>query len=161
VAVMPHYRDQYFLELAVERYLDRFLELKRRRPKDFWVPTYDIDCVWHAHQLHPHNYEEETTRLCGAMLPHDDSVNDRSEGSRLNNRWEETKAAWNQEFPKDSAMTPGGMYRGLVTIAERQYREQQWSLLRTAGAAAQNITLEAPWGVTNGPEAGIPWVHRK
>ncbi|CAE7042011.1 GRDP1 [Symbiodinium sp. CCMP2456] len=161
VAVMPHYRDQYFLELAVERYLDRFLELKRRRPKDFWVPTYDVDCVWHAHQLHPHNYQEETTRLCGAMLPHDDSVNDRSEGSRLNNRWEETKAAWNQEFPNDSATTPGGMYRGLVTIAERQYREQQWSLLRTNGAAAQNITLEAPWGVTNGPEAGIPWVHRK
>eukprot|EP00439_Symbiodinium_sp_Y106_P026944 s858_g3.t1 len=73
----------------------------------------------------------------------------------------ETKAAWNQEFPNDSAMSPGGMYRGLVTIAERQYREQQWSLLRTAGAAAQNITLEAPWSLTNGPEAGIPWVHRK
>ncbi|CAJ1345617.1 unnamed protein product, partial [Effrenium voratum] len=72
VAVLPHYRDKYFLELAVERYLDRFLELKRRRPSEFWVPTYDIDCIWHAHQLHPILYAEETERLCGQLLPHDD-----------------------------------------------------------------------------------------
>lgn len=37
-------------------YLDKFLELKRRRPDEFWVPTYDIDCIWHAHQLHPQAY---------------------------------------------------------------------------------------------------------
>ena len=41
--------------------------------KDFWVPTYDIDLVWHAHQLHPHLYQKETYQLCGCVLPHDDS----------------------------------------------------------------------------------------
>ena len=30
------------------------------RFEEFWVPTYDIDCVWHAHQLHPRSYFEET-----------------------------------------------------------------------------------------------------
>ena len=63
VAVLPHYQDQYFLELAVERYLDKFLELARRHPEGTWVPSSDIECVWRAHLLHPLAYAEETTEL--------------------------------------------------------------------------------------------------
>ncbi|CAE7214446.1 unnamed protein product, partial [Symbiodinium sp. KB8] len=66
---------------------DNFLELKRQRPDEFFVPTDDIDCNWHAHQLHPWKHEEETAELCGR-------VNDRSSGSQLSVRWEQTKQAW-------------------------------------------------------------------
>ncbi|CAE7880491.1 GRDP1, partial [Symbiodinium necroappetens] len=112
---MPHYRDRYFLELAAERYLDKFLELKRQRPDEFWVPTYDVDCIWHAHQLHPWKYEEETAELCGRLLPHDDSVNDRSSGSQLSVRWEQTKQAWKEIFRDEGPYRSGSMYRGTVT----------------------------------------------
>lgn len=40
----------------------------------------------------------------------------------LGTQRKETKAAWNQEFPKDSAMTPGGMYRGWACSGLRAFR---------------------------------------
>lgn len=75
------------------------------------MPTYDIDCVWHAHQLHPHDYIADTERLCGAALPHDDSVNDRSDGSRLNDRWKATRDAWKAEFKESGPANAGGSPR--------------------------------------------------
>ena len=30
-----------------------YLHLKKKNPKTFLVPCYDIDLVWHAHQVHP------------------------------------------------------------------------------------------------------------
>ena len=51
----------------------------------FIVPCYDIDLMWHTHQLFPLKYKEDMERILGKIFNHDDSVNDRSEGSRLNN----------------------------------------------------------------------------
>ena len=43
----------------------------------------------------PYNYAKETGDiLSGAVLPHDDSVNDRSPGSKLNNSQEVTQDIW-------------------------------------------------------------------
>ncbi|CAE7251142.1 GRDP1 [Symbiodinium sp. CCMP2592] len=167
VAVMPHYRDRYFLQLAAERYLDKFLELKRQRPDEFWVPTYDIDCIWHAHQLHPWKYEEETAELCGRLLPHDDSVNDRSSGSQLSLRWEQTKQAWKEIFRDEGPYRSGSMYRGTVTAQERLSREQQWNYMRSVIGPDVNIRADVVWKVTLGPAWAEPqrtelkWVHRK
>ncbi|CAE7591605.1 GRDP1, partial [Symbiodinium sp. CCMP2456] len=164
---MPHYRDRYFLELAAERYLDKFLELKRQRPDEFWVPTYDIDCIWHAHQLHPWKYEEETAELCGRLLPHDDSVNDRSSGSQLSDRWEQTKEAWKEIFRDDGPYRSGSMYRGTVTAQERLSREQQWNYMRSVIGPDVNIRADVVWKVALAPAWAEPqrtelkWVHRK
>ncbi|CAJ1400927.1 unnamed protein product [Effrenium voratum] len=159
VAIMPHYRDKYFLELAVERYLDRFLELKRRHPKEFWVPTYDIDCIWHAHQLHPDVYLSETKELCGSLLPHDDSVNDRSEGSKLQESWERTQQVWNEEFGSKVA-TAGGMFRGNVTLEERLWQAKQWELLTQGPRETQRfwIALRAEYCRQNDT---TQWIHKK
>ncbi|CAE8671858.1 unnamed protein product [Polarella glacialis] len=123
VAVMPHYRDNKFLTIAADRYVGKFLELKRRHPNQFFAPSYDIDCVWHAHQLHPQAYIADTTRLCGSVMDHDDSVNDRSEDSKLTSSWERTKQTWNKEFG-DHICKDGGMYRGEFTLQERQLQPQ-------------------------------------
>ncbi len=50
--------------------------------------------------------------VLGFVLPHDDSVNDRSEGSKLNNADEITRKLWMQAYDV-SFGRPGSMYRGL------------------------------------------------
>ena len=57
-----------------------YLHLKSKHPDTFLVPCYDFDLVWHAHQLDPETYAADTKAILGKLMPHDDSVNDRSEG---------------------------------------------------------------------------------
>lgn len=105
-----HYRRGSFLRTAVRRYR-QFLQLKLKEPASFLVPCYDTDLVWHAHQVHPSIYFNDTQMFLGRLLPHDDSVNDRTTGSKLivsdqvtRKLWQNT---WGEEFRRN-----GGMYRG-------------------------------------------------
>ena len=106
---LPHYLETPFLQRAVARYLC-FLELRRRNPGKFLVPTYDIDVVWHAHQLQP-SYVADTTALFGQLLDHDDSVNDRTPGAKLATSADATRQMWHEAFEHGWAID-GGMYRG-------------------------------------------------
>ena len=45
-------------------------------------------------QLCPHEYCDDTTNILGDILPHDDSVNDRTEGSKLCNSQVVTETLW-------------------------------------------------------------------
>ena len=47
---LPHYCDQEFHVDSVRRY-KMYLFLKKKNPKTFLVPCYDIDLIWHAHQV--------------------------------------------------------------------------------------------------------------
>ncbi|KAF2351399.1 Glycine-rich domain-containing protein-like [Trinorchestia longiramus] len=107
---LAHYRVSSFLNPAVQRYR-KFVKLKKLEPKTFLVPCYDMDLVWHAHQLHPVSYYNDTMSFLGCLLPHDDSVNNREAGSKLvvsdgitRQLWKDT---WREDFSRN-----GGMYRG-------------------------------------------------
>lgn len=62
----------------------------------------DIDYAWHTHQLvSTSRYANETSLLAGASadgVEHDDSVNQRVEGSKLHSSWAETKRMWLQTY---------------------------------------------------------------
>ncbi len=73
---LDHYRDNYFMTDALKRYA-MYLFLKKKHPEKFLVPCYDMDLVWHTHQVHPVQYHRDTTAILGFLLKHDDSVNDR------------------------------------------------------------------------------------
>ena len=88
---------------AVKRYC-QFLKLRLDNPGVFLVPCYDIDIVWHTHQVSPHLYQQHTQQLFGCVFHHDDSVNDRSEGSKLNNATEVTASLWKETFGEDFRM---------------------------------------------------------
>ena len=92
---LPHYLDKVFLEKAIERY-KKFLFLKSLNKKTFLIPCYDFDVVWHAHQAHPFKYKEDTERILGKMLNHDDSVNERHEGSKLMQADALTRDLWSK-----------------------------------------------------------------
>ncbi|KAJ6335390.1 hypothetical protein OIU78_012090 [Salix suchowensis] len=68
-----------FLEEAVARYKGFLYLIKRnqgRSIKHFCVPTYDIDLIWHSHQLHPVSYCKDLVAIIGRVLEHDDTDSD-------------------------------------------------------------------------------------
>ncbi|XP_071745850.1 uncharacterized protein [Lepeophtheirus salmonis] len=107
---LSHYRCENFLKDAVQRY-KMYLYLKKENKETFLVPCYDIDLVWHSHQVHPSSYNHDTVNILGFVLRHDDSVNDRSEGSKLNNSDELTRMLWKNTF-NVAFGRPGSMFRG-------------------------------------------------
>ncbi|KAJ8317626.1 hypothetical protein KUTeg_005530 [Tegillarca granosa] len=107
---LPHYRDAGFLKNGCVRYF-KFLYLKSKNPDVFLVPCYDIDLIWHTHQLHPVIYKADTERILGKLYNHDDSVTDRSENSKLTRADFQTRELWKNQFGHNFAQS-GAMYRG-------------------------------------------------
>ena len=121
---LPHYRDSTFLKDALDRY-KRFLYLKKLHKKDFLVPLYDIDLIWHTHQVHHHKYVSDCMKNLDTILPHDDSVTDRTDGSMLTNSYKNTLMLWNkiylEDYPKFGAMYRGDPPQGnLESISPRE-----------------------------------------
>nr|KAG5697451.1 hypothetical protein BaRGS_029342 [Batillaria attramentaria] len=100
---LPHFRDRKFLNAAEARYR-KFLWLKQQNPRLFIVPCYDIDLIWHTHQLHPVGYKKDMEAVLGHTFNHDDSVTDRSEGSKLYNSDMETRELWRNTFGENFAL---------------------------------------------------------
>ncbi|XP_060588854.1 uncharacterized protein LOC132744229 [Ruditapes philippinarum] len=107
---LPHFKDGMFLEHSVLRY-KQFLYIKTKVEQDFLVPCYDIDLIWHTHQLNPVVYKDDMVRIIGYLFNHDDNVNDRSEDSKLNMAGKETSENW-RTFYGENFSLPGAMYRG-------------------------------------------------
>jgi len=107
---LPHYHDDRFLRQALARYR-KFLRLKLRHRDAVLVPSYDIDLVWHTHQLHPLLYKHDTVALLGRMFNHDDSLDDRSPGSAQQDAYTRTRQLWMEAYEEHFALT-GAMYRG-------------------------------------------------
>ena len=106
---LPHYADKKFLTKAVERY-KLHLYLKQQNPQTFFVPCYDFDLIWHAHQVNPAIYTEDTTKILGKLFNHNDSVNDRKPGSKLSKAEKVTRKKWGNlghQFAVNGAMFRG------------------------------------------------------
>lgn len=106
--------DDEFLEGALARYRG-FLHLIRRNRerslKRFCVPTYDIDLLWHSHQLNPAAYCEDLTQLIGKVLEHDDTDSDRTKGMKLDVGFSGTTKQYEGTFGR-RYWKAGAMYRG-------------------------------------------------
>ncbi|XP_074295152.1 glycine-rich domain-containing protein 1-like [Silene latifolia] len=113
-ACRPHMSDELFLKEAEARYKG-FLHLIRTNRtmglQTFCVPTYDVDLMWHTHQLYPDSYCKDMKELVGGVLPHNDSDPDKSKGSRLDTGFTETTRQWEQTFGS-SYWKAGAMSRG-------------------------------------------------
>ena len=86
-------------------------------PGEFLVPTYDQDLVWHAHLSVPSVYEKEMrTATYRDAIAHDDSVNDRTPGAKLEVRGRRTMELWRTHYPVSAWDEPyarrGAMWRG-------------------------------------------------
>lgn len=97
---------------SVVRYVS-FLRLQRHKQdaQDPWsllTPTYDIDCVWHAHMSYPQLYAAHTEQIAGHRVNHDDGFNDR--GGKLDEAASVTQELWLAKLGVPY-WRAGGMYR--------------------------------------------------
>ena len=108
---LPHYMDERFTKTAVGRY-KQFIRLKKNYPREYVVPMYDVDWIWHTHMLSPLSYKKDTEAYLGRLLHHDDTSVDRSVGSRLTTADTRTKELWHETYHTHFS-SPGCMYRGV------------------------------------------------
>ena len=89
----PRFADDDFLEQGVENYY-KFLLLKNYSSLPL-VPTYQIELTWHTHMLvNTGNYNKGCICLHGSTFHHDDSLNDRTQGSKLDLTFQATTQLW-------------------------------------------------------------------
>lgn len=161
----PHFQDIDFLEQGVENYL-KFLKLK---PSDGLpiVPTYQIDLIWHTHILVSLSaYQQDCLTIRGVSLHHDDSLNDRTPGAKLDVAFQATAKLWTEQYG-EAYLVEGGMYRGEPPLAFYDY--ESWTPDDGADGGDQ-IKLLAVQGISAGasskakevnPLEGLDWVDPK
>lgn len=106
--------DEVFLREAMARYKGFLHLIRRNRERSirrFCVPTYDIDLIWHTHQLHPVSYCKNMDQLLGKILEHDDVDQDRTKGKKLDTGFSGTTKLWEDTFGS-RYWKAGAMYRG-------------------------------------------------
>ncbi|GAB1317002.1 hypothetical protein MFIFM68171_07212 [Madurella fahalii] len=81
------------LPQAQARYL-RFLQLMKAHESTTFVPTLDIDLIWHTHQLSPAAYERYCRIHVGRLINHDDTIKATHRASAL----DDTKKQWALTF---------------------------------------------------------------
>ncbi|KAK7252467.1 hypothetical protein RIF29_36422 [Crotalaria pallida] len=110
----PHMKNDLFIEEAVARYLGFLYLIKTNKEKGinrFCVPTYDIDLIWHSHQLQPVSYCKDLKEALGKVLEHDDTDSDRTKGKKLDTGFSATTKQWEDTFGT-RYWKAGAMYRG-------------------------------------------------
>ena len=110
---LPHYRDSKFLTTALIRY-KKFLLLMKNNPTEFIVPCYDIDLMWHTHQLENVAYRNDCMKLVGRLINHDDTDTDRGENSNLKISFKKTCELWKTAY-KEKYEIYGTLSRGSVS----------------------------------------------
>ncbi|KAF7026991.1 hypothetical protein CFC21_039064 [Triticum aestivum] len=110
----PNMHDQRFLEDALARYKGFLYLIKMNQEKGmnlFRVPTYDVDLMWHTHQLNSVAYCNDMLCLLGRVLEHDDTDDDRAEGKKLDTGFSGTTEQFENSFGV-RYWKAGAMYRG-------------------------------------------------
>jgi hypothetical protein len=149
----PRFQDTAFLHEGVQNYY-KFLKLRAtaKGQRQIIVPTYQIDLMWHTHMLSSlANYNADCRSIIGRTLHHDDSLNDRSEGSTLDISYRATEKLWYATYGTRYAV-PGGMYRGEPPEA---FFDTKWSLDKIPVSYDGHIMMGASsTGAIDEPSAG-------
>ncbi|KAG5636120.1 hypothetical protein H0H81_009052 [Sphagnurus paluster] len=85
--------DEAVLYHAIARY-HAFLDLLACEPQSVFVPTLDIDLVWHTHQLNGTVYNSDCKKYVGRYIDHDDKI----EEAALSDAFNATSSAWKKRF---------------------------------------------------------------
>ncbi|XP_073151115.1 glycine-rich domain-containing protein 1-like [Henckelia pumila] len=140
-----HMNDNRYLEGAVARYKG-FLHLIKRNAeksvKSFSVPTYDIDLIWHTHQLHPASYCKDLLEIMGKVLNHDDTDSDRTKGEKLDVGFSATTKTFEEMYGSRYSRA-GAMYRGSTPSPVRTM-PYPISTTKKVAAASENQKIDIP-----------------
>ena len=112
-----------FLCQGVENYTKFVRLMGQKQSPQFLVPTYQVDLMWRSHMLSSiANYHKDNIRMNGSTLEHNDSLNDRTEGGKLDTNFQATRKMWREVYG-DEYKVHGGMYRGEPPV---EYFKPDW-----------------------------------
>ncbi|KAG0504602.1 hypothetical protein KC19_N016200 [Ceratodon purpureus] len=110
----PYMWEEAFLRVALERYKCFLQIVSMAHGTTLCVPTYDIDLIWHAHQVSPVAYARDTKSLFGCIIDHDDNM-ERGPHSPLEDGFKCTTKLWENTFGRPYERA-GSMYRGAKPV---------------------------------------------
>eukprot|EP00586_Coscinodiscus_wailesii_P022027 CAMPEP_0172498500 /NCGR_PEP_ID=MMETSP1066-20121228/113471_1 /TAXON_ID=671091 /ORGANISM="Coscinodiscus wailesii, Strain CCMP2513" /LENGTH=587 /DNA_ID=CAMNT_0013271793 /DNA_START=54 /DNA_END=1813 /DNA_ORIENTATION=+ len=141
------FRSDEFLQNGVQNY-HKFLLLRNtpqctsKDSNTIIVPTFQIDLFWHTHILTSiRDYNRDCRAITGRTLNHDDSLDDRSEGSLLDRSYAFTAQLWKYLYGEDYAVE-GAMYRGEPPV---DYFDENWPIRQCGDAAATGAIPTGPY----------------
>ncbi len=146
---LPHYYDSVFLKQALERY-KKFVKLKKKNPRLFVVPMYDVDLIWHTHQLHPEAYYRDTVAYLQNHLNHDDTSTDRGPKAKLTVCDNLTRGMWydtyKEQFPISGTMNRGDNFSTkMAQMTDRDVSQvvSKQCVLQLTKVSLENFTLKS------------------
>ncbi|TCD60359.1 hypothetical protein EIP91_010319 [Steccherinum ochraceum] len=129
--------DEVVIVHAVARY-HAFLDLLHSVPNSLFVPTLDIDLVWHTHQLMGFTYASDTIKHVRRFIDHYDKI----EEGFLSNALDLTCRAWQQRYDV-SYMHCGCPLPG-DTIGEKLSRMTSRFTSSSSSSTSPDSSLEPP-----------------
>ncbi|KAJ0987506.1 hypothetical protein J5N97_005862 [Dioscorea zingiberensis] len=152
--------DDRYLKEALARY-KAFLYLIKRNKQKASVPTFDIDLMWHSHQLQPVSYCKDMLELLGKLLEHDEIVTGASREIKLENGFSETTKQWEYlyglRYWREGAIFKGSdssplvsPYRPNLEIGHRPKVRQNSKILNLVQMQLVEVLLEIV-GISNLP----------
>ena len=70
---IDHYSNENTIKESISRY-EKFIKLISENKEQSFVPTIDIDIVWHSHQLDTERYKNYCININGYLINHDDTI---------------------------------------------------------------------------------------
>lgn len=116
------------LEGTIRRARNRytsFLNLFKLYPSTMFVPTLDIDLVWHTHQCSPERYYAVTNELAGKFIKHDDSIVQ----NKLNTGLKETIRLWRTQFGSEYQVCGCWDCEALQSAIEDSDNKPDWTAI--------------------------------
>jgi hypothetical protein len=86
---IDHYSNENIIKKSISRY-EKFIKLISENKERSFVPTIDIDIVWHAHQLDTERYKNYCININEYLINHDDMI----ESDTLDESYRITYDAW-------------------------------------------------------------------
>ena len=127
----------YTLRKARGRY-EKYLQLYKFHPGTMFVPTLDIDIVWHTHQCSPASYFTSTQELAGRFLNHDDGI----AKEILGNGFLDTKERWRVRFGEEYTVCGCWDCEALGAAMERIEGSTVVAATTTAGSGINEQTVK-------------------
>lgn len=106
---------------ARDRY-SKFLKLFKLYPTKMFVPTLDIDLVWHTHQCSPSRYYATTQEVAGKFVNHDDSIVQ----SELDTALTDTKTIYRMRFGQEYQVCGCWDCETLQSAVENMGKDALW-----------------------------------
>lgn len=90
-----YWTNKQVIKESINRYF-KFMKLIAQNKSRIFVPTMDIDLVWHTHLTNPRKYKDYCIKIAGQIINHDDTIS----STDLKSGYAKTYIEWRKKYNK-------------------------------------------------------------